>query len=177
MFRIIKESRPRWIIAENVIGIIHLALGQVLFDLESIGYNFPRNHRGIPIISVIPACGVNAPHRRNRIWTLAYNDSPPNRLSRQGDNKQLNSFGGWKTLGNVGTNILQSEQDKQWRRIDTRDWRGFNGVPHRVDRLKSLGNAIVPQVAAEIMRGIRMIEDNKIGDDSPKSIIGGKISD
>jgi len=71
MFRIIKEAKPRWILAENVTGIVKLALGKMLSDLESIGYDFPRDHRGIPIVPVIPACGLNAPHRRYRVWVIA----------------------------------------------------------------------------------------------------------
>lgn len=66
MFRIIKECRPSWIIGENVAGIIELALEQVCLDLESEGYEV------WPII--IPACALNAPHRRDRVWIIANHD-------------------------------------------------------------------------------------------------------
>jgi len=61
MFRIIKESRPSFVVAENVVGIISVALDTVLSDLESEGYSTGT--------VVLPACAVNAPHRRDRVWT------------------------------------------------------------------------------------------------------------
>jgi DNA-cytosine methyltransferase len=63
MLRVIQEARPAWIVGENVVGIIGLALDQVCSDLEAEGYEVE------PII--IPACGVDAPHRRNRVWVVA----------------------------------------------------------------------------------------------------------
>ena len=63
MLRVIQEARPTWIVGENVVGIIGLALDQVCSDLEAEGYEVE------PII--IPACGVDAPHRRNRVWVVA----------------------------------------------------------------------------------------------------------
>ncbi len=61
--RLIREIRPRWAIGENVAGHINLGLDGVLADLEGIGYTTEQ--------FVIPACAVNAPHRRDRIWILA----------------------------------------------------------------------------------------------------------
>jgi DNA (cytosine-5)-methyltransferase 1 len=66
-FRIIKESGCAWYLGENVTGIIGMELDQVLSDLEAIGYA-TRSF-------VIPACGVDAPHRRNRVWITAYRDN------------------------------------------------------------------------------------------------------
>ena len=63
MLRVIQEARPAWIVGENVVGIIGLALDQVCSDLEAEGYEVE------PII--IPACGVDAQHRRNRVWVVA----------------------------------------------------------------------------------------------------------
>jgi len=73
MLRIIKECKPSWIIGENVTGIIELALEQVCLDLESEGYEV------WPII--IPACAVNAPHRRDRVWIIAHSNGNPNKQS------------------------------------------------------------------------------------------------
>lgn len=70
MFRVIKECRPSWIVGENVTGIINLALEEVCVDLESEGYEV------WPLI--IPACAVNAPHRRDRVWIIANANSHPN---------------------------------------------------------------------------------------------------
>lgn len=67
MCRVISEIRPTWVLGENVPGIINLALDEVLADLESIGYETQA--------FVVPACGVDAPHKRNRICIVAYSDS------------------------------------------------------------------------------------------------------
>ena len=71
MFRLIKEVRPTWIICENVTGHIKLGLDQVLSDLEGEGYACRT--------FVLPACSVDAPHRRDRVWIVAHanNDSQP----------------------------------------------------------------------------------------------------
>jgi DNA-cytosine methyltransferase len=63
MLRVIQEARPDWIVGENVVGIIGLALDQVCSDLEACGYEVEP--------TIIPACGVDAQHRRNRIWIIA----------------------------------------------------------------------------------------------------------
>src|SRR4029077_4695613 len=68
MFRIIQTFKPTWIVAENVRGLATwnngLVLEQVCTDLEGQGYEVQ------PFI--IPAVAVNAPHRRDRIWFVAY---------------------------------------------------------------------------------------------------------
>ena len=64
MLRVIRELRPAWVLGENVPGIVNLALDTVLADLEAEGYETQ------PFI--IPACGVDAPHKRNRCAILAH---------------------------------------------------------------------------------------------------------
>ena len=63
MLRVIHELRPAWVLGENVPGIVNLALDTVLADLEAEGYEVQT--------FLVPACGVDAPHRRNRIAILA----------------------------------------------------------------------------------------------------------
>ena len=67
MLRVIQKIRPRWVVGENVPGIINLALDEVLSDLENLGYETQA--------FVVPACGVDAPHKRFRVCIVAYNDS------------------------------------------------------------------------------------------------------
>ena len=67
MLRVIRELKPSWVIGENVPGIVNMALDTVLSDLESEGY-FAQ-----PFI--IPACGVDAPHRRDRVAIVAYSST------------------------------------------------------------------------------------------------------
>ena len=64
MCRVIAEIRPSWVLGENVPGIVDLALDQVLLDLENLGYTAQA--------FVIPACGVDAPHRRDRVCIVAH---------------------------------------------------------------------------------------------------------
>ena len=63
MFRIIKEARPRGVRGENVAVIIKMALDDVLSQLEGEGYTTGA--------VVLPACALNAPHRRDRVWLVA----------------------------------------------------------------------------------------------------------
>ncbi len=68
MLRVIREVQPRWVVGENVFGLINwdggLVFEEVQADLEAEGYEVQPY--------VLPACGVNAPHRRDRIWFVAY---------------------------------------------------------------------------------------------------------
>jgi len=73
MLRIVGEIRPRWVVGENVFGLLNWNRGmvfrQVLIDLEATGYEvWPY---------VLPAAGVGAPHRRDRIWFVAYAGRQP----------------------------------------------------------------------------------------------------
>lgn len=64
MSRVISEVKPAWIVAENVPGIIPLALDDVLDDLEAKGYK--------TLTLVFPAHAFGAPHRRDRLWIVGY---------------------------------------------------------------------------------------------------------
>ena len=140
MLRIIKETKPRWILCENVYGHIRLGLDTVLDDLESEGYT--------TWTFIIPACSVGAPHQRKRIWIVAHTDSKRGRLwkPRNEDAKNVgqpsrsSKFGVWDFEHNVG--------------------RVANGVSSRVDRLKGLGNSIVPQIAQTLGETIIKYETN-----------------
>lgn len=67
MLRAIREVRPRWVVGENVLGIVNwnggLVFEEVQADLEAEGYQVQPY--------VLPACAVNAPHRRDRVWFVA----------------------------------------------------------------------------------------------------------
>jgi len=77
MLRAIREIRPRWIVGENVRGLVNwdggLVFDTVQADLEAQGYEV------LPFL--LPACAVNAPHRRDRIWFIAYANSSSTRPS------------------------------------------------------------------------------------------------
>jgi DNA-cytosine methyltransferase len=71
MLRVIRETKPRWVIGENVEGIVNInegmVLRQVLTDLENEGFKSQ--------CIIIPASGIGAWHQRKRIWIMAYSDS------------------------------------------------------------------------------------------------------
>jgi DNA (cytosine-5)-methyltransferase 1 len=138
--RIISRCRPRFFIGENVVGHISLGIDQVLFDLEDLGYSVD--------VFVLPACAVNAVHRRDRVYLVAYTDSAG--LQGFQDPRVLRE--GWKEWPEHTARLLKSER----RLAVPAGSRGgvHDGIPNRVDRLKSLGNAIVPQVAEVIFRAI-----------------------
>jgi DNA (cytosine-5)-methyltransferase 1 len=81
MLRAIREISPRFVVGENVRGLTNwnggMVFDEVCSELESYGYQVA------PVI--IPACGVNAPHRRERIWFVAYADG-----ADQADNRRAN---------------------------------------------------------------------------------------
>ena len=64
VIEVVRRVKPRWCVFENVPGIIGLALDGVLSDLEAEGYEVGT--------LVLPACAVNAPHRRDRVWIVAH---------------------------------------------------------------------------------------------------------
>ena len=71
MLRIISEVKPPWVIGENVAGILSMENGKIFegicTSLENEGYTVQAYN--------IPACGVGAWHRRERIWIIAHNDN------------------------------------------------------------------------------------------------------
>lgn len=86
MLRAIREIKPKWVIAENVFGIVNIDGGmvfeQVCVDLENEGYEVQ------PFI--IPACSKNAPHRRDRCWFVAYSVSQRNTPCRKSKSIERN---------------------------------------------------------------------------------------
>jgi len=234
MLRVISEARPTWIVGENVSGIISMALDGVLADLESEGYATQA--------FVIPACAVNAPHKRDRVWIVAYTDSnehyrenhgivakkngvpaihreennsaggisgtsqirlsdspdvaDPSRIMRDGSGdsrarrgdeypecgsyvadaaitskdslskegsssqrwRSISESGGWQSQSRLG-DLAHGLPGRMAGHFDAEPAipRVAKGVPQRAAKLKALGNAIVPQVAYEILAMIKKI--------------------
>jgi DNA (cytosine-5)-methyltransferase 1 len=132
MLNAIERCRPTWVIGENVYGISGMALDQVLVDLEGIGYS------GVPLN--VPACAIGARHERKRIWFLVHS----------------NCSGLERIHEARGRKYLQPTQEAIWRdRNPTpRVCRRTDGIPAKKDRIRCLGNAIVPQVAQVFARAI-----------------------
>lgn len=161
MFRVIQSVKPDWVIAENVRGLVTwndgMVLEQVCVDLESEGYEVQ------PFI--IPACAVNAPHRRDRVWIIAHTD---NKRGRAGF-REIQGEDGEVPKRNDNAESRYPDWHKDWRkvaaatcnaRMDDGLSREVDGVSYsfakwRNESIKAYGNAIVPQVAMEIFRAIK----------------------
>lgn len=164
MQRVIFELHPTWVVGENVTGIVSLALDQVLSDLENIGHTCQA--------LAVPAAGVDAPHRRERIAILAYSVSKSMEASQQHElekpSGQPQSSDGCKDVpypdgcrlpGNQWREYVKQFTDRSWWAAEPSVGRVANGVPGRVDRLRSLGNAVVPQQFYPFFKYIHDIEE------------------
>lgn len=139
MLRIIREAKPTWVIGENVKGIIKLGLDTVCKDLEAEGYTIRLFN--------IPACGVGAPHRRERIWIVAYT----NNIGCEGSECeaiQRQPIQSWEFKGGY------QEWRDGWPISAPKVCGVANGIPNRTHRLRALGNAVVPQIPEIIGRAI-----------------------
>ena len=91
MLRVISEIQPSWVVGENVRGLTNwnggLVFDQVQADLEAEGYEV------LPFL--LPACAVNAPHRRDRIWFIAYSVNNRHKTGRgkEGETDSLSEVG------------------------------------------------------------------------------------
>ena len=78
MLRVIADVRPTFVVAENVPGIISMALDDALSDLEAEGYATGT--------LIIPACGVSAPHERYRVWIIAHASGQRREIGEDAEN-------------------------------------------------------------------------------------------
>lgn len=180
MLRLVTAGKPNWVIGENVPGLDDkrfMALDGVLSDLEAAGYESQTFE--------IPACAVNAPHQRKRLWIVANANGPElrqqsGRSCRQGgqgssfirnygeaqfmahaNGNEQHWWGGAVQVGRpeVKGGLAQNchTARTQWS-VEPGIRRVAHGIPSRVDRLRSLGNSVVPQIVEEIGRAIMIAE-------------------
>ena len=153
MFRVIKAYKPRWIVGENVANFAAMELDNCLLDLENAGYE--------TMSFVLPACAVNAPQRRDRIWIIA-NTNGDGFLPKQ----IYESTGFEKPIWNEFKFSKLLALEKSRYAANGGNHGISNGIPVRLDevaRLKGLGNSIVPQVAYEILSAIRDVDCQRTG--------------
>lgn len=140
--RIVREMGPRVVVLENVAALLTRGMGDVLGTLASLGFDAEWG--------VVPASAFGAPQLRERVFLLAYTKSQ--RLE-----------GGCVRRRGVcnAANYLYGDADSRKDRLPWASWqhepsvgRVANGIPCWVDRLRGLGNAVVPQVAEWIGRRI-----------------------
>jgi len=148
MFRVIKELRPTWVLGENVIGVTKMALDTVLFDLENEGYSTRT--------FIIPACSINAPHRRDRVFIVGWDSNSVRCIGNKREEQKIsNENSNSNRICNTATGIEWSRN--QWE-IEPNVDRVVDGIPSRVDRLKCLVNAVVPAQVYPIFESIAKIE-------------------
>lgn len=209
--RVIEETRPRWVVIENVPALRSRGLDTVLGGIAALGYDAEWH--------CIPAASVGAPHRRDRIWLVAYARSEGRRQELRGAYGHESSDGAQHVLlagshGAIhdvadpdshsgppgalhagqgprgrdagGSSVSDDVADTRVTRLPAPErqallgsgwweerraasecgwWRSepdvgrvAYGVPSRVDRLRALGNAVVPQVVEVIGRAIMAAE-------------------
>jgi DNA (cytosine-5)-methyltransferase 1 len=138
--RLIREIRPRYVIVENVAELLRNGMGRVLGDLSSIGYDAEW--------SVVSACAVGTSHARDRLWIVAYPSG--HHVDGLEFQKPICSY-------------QEESQRRQFTRAidaalpadDYARMRGdFDDVPRVMDRLKMLGNAVIPAIPGIIGEAI-----------------------
>lgn len=147
--RLIGEVRPRYAILENVpnllVGDSGRWFGRILNDLAQIGYDAEWH--------CISASTVGAPHRRERVWIIAY----PSRTGLEGGSK----------TGNASSQRPQRRHQFITRcdRVSRGRWqtepavcRVVNGIPNRSHRIRCLGNAVVPEIPQLIVSQLIKLE-------------------
>jgi DNA (cytosine-5)-methyltransferase 1 len=176
--RLIEEIKPKYAIIENVSALRSRGLDQVLREISEIGYDAEWH--------CITASSIGAPHRRDRIWIVAYprdntrRDSIEGSLGRNGEGEleeRIRTSETTETTGSsqtseamayangkglerqwqISSRISKELQDisySRWWKTEPNVGRVAHGIPGRVDRLKQLGNAVVPQIPELIGRAI-----------------------
>ena len=163
--RLVRELQPGAIVLENVAALLTRGLDRVLGTLAEIGYDAEWH--------CIPAAAVGAPHIRDRAFVIA---SPADAKIDRRRKRQPDHGGGSEGIGEgqehrlgcSGENVAHANiesMERQWTKplgaspklrdssygrwwaVEPAVGRVANGIPARVDRLRCLGNAIVPQVA------------------------------
>jgi len=143
MHRIIRCLRPRYALIENVPALSTRGLNTILQDLAEIGYDAEWG--------IISTSQVGGKHKRERLFIIAYTQG----IGIQGVWPQ-----GVKIPQSLASTLLPlSHSDGQWE-IEPDVRRVAHGIPSRVDRLKALGNAVVPQQIYPILKAIADIEMN-----------------
>jgi DNA (cytosine-5)-methyltransferase 1 len=185
--RIIGGLRPRYVIVENVSVLRSRGLGRILGEMAALGYDAEWD--------CIPASAVGAPHRRDRVWIVAYpggvdggsgwtrgsaasgaresvtewslqmaDSDEFGRLGRSGEQRSQ-----WGSESTDSSQRIAPDSNSQPTLRTAKPWgecgywsvepdvgRVADGVPARVDRLRALGNALIPQIAEHL--GSRILE-------------------
>lgn len=166
--RIVRVLRPQFVLVENVPGLLSQGMGQVLGDLAAFGYDAEWES--------LPAAAVGAPHLRYRVFLVAYTSESRRQQIPEGaprdegaderraeeDNYIASGDGQSNGATDMADSAIQGLEGTtgasifrgingltrdDWWAVEPDVGRVAHGVPARVDRLRALGNAVVPQIA------------------------------
>jgi DNA (cytosine-5)-methyltransferase 1 len=188
LMRVVRECRPCYLVLENVAEMLRKhngrVMGAILWELSQSGYDAEWQ--------TISAASVGAPHLRERVFIVAYPDRSKwrQRIANRHGVARQNSIQQRSKGADRTTQLCEVDADPNGSRCQEQHlaalannkrygsgciasggdfWsvepsvlRVAHGVPHRVDRLKGLGNAVVPQVAAIALRRVLELERSSV---------------
>lgn len=143
LYRIICSVQPRWIVLENVRGLLSSEAGRffrgVLWDLARAGFDAEWD--------TVSACSVGAPHPRSRVFLVAYSHrlDGSRRLAIQSQHPKPLQGGNHQPSPSF------------WMEPHPRATGMADGIPRRVDAIRALGNSVSPQVAAIPLMRIKVL--------------------
>ena len=138
MLRTIREVQPRWVVGENVFGLVNwsggLVFHEVQADLEAEGYEVQPY--------ILPAVSVNAPHRRDRVWFVAFNTKSQRsteigRVCQREDNESIgirSENSNWITSD---TNSGGWNEGNKWEHNNTREWEICKDIQNNGNEIRS----------------------------------------
>jgi len=127
--RVVAEMQPRWVVMENVTGLLGSGMGDILVDLAQIGYDAEWD--------CIPVSAFGAPHPRYRVYLVAHTSSTG--LEECSQSREMEIWGAPAGIKRSGSRLFQQDWNgsgAQWA-TEPRVGRVADGVPNRVDRLPS----------------------------------------
>jgi len=144
IIRIIRQCRPRYVVLENSAALLNFRrgrdMGTILWELSQCGYDAEW--------SVVSACSMGAPHMRKRLFIVAYANS------QHGESRMV--------IHEKDQRGIQAKHNRSspspWAEPPPKPSGVANGIPNRLDRVKSLGNAVAPRVAMVALKRVFEIE-------------------
>ncbi len=133
ILRLVRECHPKWCVVENPLGVETWA-GEIARSLEGAGYGVSK--------SEFSASDLGLPHSRRRLFFVANLDGARLEIARPARSSKAQG----QPWGTITGNF--------WRKAESGIWGMDDGLPGRMDRLRSLGNAVVPQVVEVVGRAI-----------------------
>ena len=130
MLRVIREIQPRFVVGENVAGLLSwnngMVFHEIITDLENEGYETTS--------FLIPACATNAPHRRDRIWFVAHaNSNGRNERDEKFDGREISEF---QNRNKIWDKITSN--GKEWNAADANGTEQGNNVGENIGKEREI---------------------------------------